>query len=173
MGDNIVPYDRREVNVFGIPTGLIASGSEVMARRLDTLGLTNCLQSYNSNSHVSYLYDSEPIERSARFLKAVMCNRYYDCEADSIGGELPPPVSIDIPSEDNNLLIDIRDGVLFIDNESVQQIEIYDLLGQRLASCQGNSLLLPSYNGVMYVRIFNGVKWESFGLNARNQSRNR
>ena len=157
-GDYIVPYDRREVNVFGIPTGLIVSGSEVMDRRLDTLGLNHCLQSYNTNSHVSYLYNSEPVERSARFLKAVMCNRYYDCEADSIGGELPPIVSIDIPSEDNNLLIEIRDGVLLIDNPSVQQIEIYDLLGHRLASCQGNSLSLPAYNGVMYVRMFNGVQ---------------
>ena len=171
-GDYIVPYDRREVNVFGIPTGLIVSGSEVMDRRLDTLGLNHCLQTYNTNSHVSYLYDSEPVERSARFLKAVMCNKYYDCEADSIGGELPPPVSIDIPSEEYNLLINIRDGILLIDNASVQQIEIYDLLGQRLASCQGNSLSLPAYNGVMYVRMFNGLRWESFGLSARSQSRN-
>ena len=169
VGDNIVPYDRREVNVFGIPTGLIASGSEVMARRLDTLGLRNCLQSYNSNSHVSYLYDSEPVERSARFLKAVMCNRYYDCEADSIGGELPPPVSTSISSVSDHFVIDINQGVLSLNNESIERIEIYDLLGQRLASCQGNSLPLPSYNGLMYVRLFNGVQWASFGLNARTQ----
>ena len=149
VGDNIVPYDRREVNVFGIPTGLIASGSEVMARRLDTLGLRNCLQSYNSNSHVSYLSDSEPVERSARFLKAVMCNRYYDCEADSIGGELPPPVSTSIISVSDRFAIDINRGVLSLNNESIERIEIYDLLGHRLASCQGNSLPLPSYNGLM------------------------
>ena len=167
VGDNIVPYNRREVNVFGIPTGLIVSGSEVMDRRLDTLGLTHCLESYNSNSHVSYLYDSEPFERSTRFLKAVMCNRYYDCEADSIGSELPPPVSTSISNLNKNLPILIRNGMLSIDNGSIELIQIYDILGQRLASCQGNSLTLPSYDGVMYVRIFNGVSWESFGLNTR------
>lgn len=167
VGDNIVPYDRREVNVFGIPTGLIVSGSEVIDRRLDTLGLNHCLQSYNTNSHVSYLSDSETVERSARFLKAVMCNRYYDCEADSIGGELTPPVSTSISSANDNFVIDINQGVLFINNLSIEQIEIYDLLGKRLASCQGNSLALPAYKGVMYIRIYNGIRWESFGLNAR------
>lgn len=59
-GDQVVPYYTEEVEVFGFPTGLIASGSHDVHLRADALGLDNCLLTYVSSGHVGYV-DSDPI----------------------------------------------------------------------------------------------------------------
>jgi hypothetical protein len=55
VGDNVVPYGTQEVSVFGIPTGLIASGSNDLHIRLQNLDIPNCFLSYPDNDHVGYL----------------------------------------------------------------------------------------------------------------------
>ena len=59
IGDQIVPYYTEEVAVFGIPTGLIASGSHDIHVRMDNLELDNCLLTYPGNGHVGYV-NSDP-----------------------------------------------------------------------------------------------------------------
>ena len=57
-GDDVVPYFTEEVAVFGIATGLIASGSHDLHLRMQNLGIENCLLSYTQNDHVGYFtYD--------------------------------------------------------------------------------------------------------------------
>jgi para-nitrobenzyl esterase len=55
VGDDVVPYNTQEVSVFGIATGLIASGSNDLHIRLQNLGVPNCFLSYPDNDHVGYL----------------------------------------------------------------------------------------------------------------------
>jgi hypothetical protein len=58
-GDNVVPYFTQEVSVVGIPTGLVASGSHDLHLRAESVGLNNCLLTYDANSHVGY-FNSDP-----------------------------------------------------------------------------------------------------------------
>lgn len=55
VGDDVVPYNTQEVSVFGIATGLIASGSNDLHIRLQNLDVPNCFLSYPGNDHVGYL----------------------------------------------------------------------------------------------------------------------
>jgi hypothetical protein len=57
-GDNIVPYDTKEV-LFGgsVPTGLIASGSLHVNDRMSAIGVPTQLVTFNRNAHVSYVND--------------------------------------------------------------------------------------------------------------------
>lgn len=63
-GDEVVPYFTEEVAVFGIPTGLVASGSYDLHLRMQSLGIENCLLSYTSNDHVGY-FTADPINSLA------------------------------------------------------------------------------------------------------------
>lgn len=58
-GDNVVPYFTQEVSVVGIPTGLVASGSHDLHLRAANTGVSNCLLTYDANSHVGY-FNSDP-----------------------------------------------------------------------------------------------------------------
>ena len=79
--DGVVPYGTEEVSVIGIPTGLIASGSSDIHRRLDNVGVPNCFFSYPGNGHVGYLnYDLEnAVGRVASFLAEVVCAQPITC----------------------------------------------------------------------------------------------
>ncbi len=55
VGDNVVPYDTRQVSVSGVPTGLIASGSRDLHARAENLGIPQELYSYPGNGHVAYV----------------------------------------------------------------------------------------------------------------------
>lgn len=81
-GDAVVPYGTQEVSVIGIPTGLIASGSSDVHRRLDHLGIPNCFLSYPGADHVGYLtYDTEhAFGAVARFCADVVCGQEITCE---------------------------------------------------------------------------------------------
>ncbi len=59
VGDEVVPYSTQEVSVFGIATGLIASGSNDLHIRLQHLDVPNCFLSYPGNGHVGYI-SSDP-----------------------------------------------------------------------------------------------------------------
>ena len=66
VGDDVVPYYTQEVNVFGFPTGLIASGSHDIHARTTALGLANCLLSYPGTGHVGYF--TTDLESSMAFV---------------------------------------------------------------------------------------------------------
>ncbi len=84
-GDGVVPYGTEEVSVIGIPTGLMASGSSDVHRRLDHEGIDNCFVSYPGAQHVGYLtYDTEnAFGAVARFCADVVCGNQISC------GQLP------------------------------------------------------------------------------------
>lgn len=88
-GDGTVPYGTQEVSVIGIPTGLTASGSSDIHRRMDHLGVPNCFLSYTSTQHVGYLnYDPEnAIAFVTDFLANVVCGNDADCGTVSAGVE--------------------------------------------------------------------------------------
>ncbi|MBL7938292.1 MAG: carboxylesterase family protein [Flavobacteriales bacterium] len=80
-GDAVVPYYTQEVSVFGIPTGLIASGSHDIHERLDHLGIDNCLLTYPGNGHLGYL-DSDPegaLGFVHDFCADLVCGEGADC----------------------------------------------------------------------------------------------
>lgn len=80
-GDGTVPYGTQQVSVIGIPTGLIASGSRDIHVRMNSLGLDNCLKTYNANSHVGYL-QSDPVISfgfAAQFIAELVCDESTTC----------------------------------------------------------------------------------------------
>ena len=94
-GDGIVPYGTQEVSVIGIPTGLVASGSSDIHRRLNNVGVPNCFFSYPGNGHVGYLnYDLEnAVGRVASFLAEVVCAQPITCG--NIATDIPDPLPND------------------------------------------------------------------------------
>lgn len=90
-GDGTVPYGTQEVSVIGIPTGLMASGSSDIHRRMDHLGVPNCFLSYNEDQHVGYLnYDPETsIAFVTDFLANVVCGNDANCGTISAGVDEP------------------------------------------------------------------------------------
>ena len=81
VGDEVVPYGTQEVNVFGIPTGLIASGSHDIHLRMDHVGVQNCFLSYPGADHVGYLnYDEEnAVDLVVQFCSRVVCGEPVGC----------------------------------------------------------------------------------------------
>jgi para-nitrobenzyl esterase len=80
-GDPTVPYGTQEVSVIGIATGLTASGSSDIHRRMDHVGVPNCFLSYTANQHVGYLsYDTDnSIAFVTDFLANVVCGNDANC----------------------------------------------------------------------------------------------
>jgi acetyl esterase/lipase len=70
VGDNVVPFDTREVSVSGVPTGLIASGSRDLHARLTNLDVVNELNTYPGNGHVAYAQSDLPnlLEKTKTFM---------------------------------------------------------------------------------------------------------
>ena len=93
--DGVVPYGTQEVSVIGIPTGLVASGSSDIHRRLNNVGVPNCFFSYPGNGHVGYLnYDLEnAVGRVASFLAEVVCAQPITCG--NIATDIPDPLPND------------------------------------------------------------------------------
>jgi poly(3-hydroxybutyrate) depolymerase len=83
--DGTVPYLTQEVSVFGIPTGLIASGSADIHIRATNLGLTNELLSYPGvANHVGYFspIDQDALDFMRDFLADLVCSgETNNCEA--------------------------------------------------------------------------------------------
>lgn len=80
-GDGVVPCHTQEVSVFGIPTGLVASGSADIHRRAETIGLEHCFLLYPGNGHVGY-FNSDPVVAEnfvADFLAKVVCDQPAGC----------------------------------------------------------------------------------------------
>ncbi len=75
--DETVPYGTQEVAVFGISTGLIASGSRDIHVRANNLGIDNSLLTYpDNNNHVGYVIGGlQPIVRDfvSTFCADIVC----------------------------------------------------------------------------------------------------
>lgn len=86
-GDGTVPYGTQEVSVIGIPTGLTASGSSDVHRRMDNIGVPNCFLSYDESQHVGYLnYDTDnAIAFVTDFLADVVCGNELGCGNINVG----------------------------------------------------------------------------------------
>ncbi|MCC6400172.1 MAG: carboxylesterase family protein [Flavobacteriales bacterium] len=80
-GDAIVPCYTQEVSVFGIPTGLIASGSAHIHQHAEAIGLEHCFLLYPGNGHVGY-FNTDPQGSEAivvDFLANVVCGQPASC----------------------------------------------------------------------------------------------
>lgn len=80
-GDNTVPYGTQEVSVVGIPTGLVASGSRDIHVRMNSIGVDNCLKTYNVAAHVGYLQTDPDVSFGfvAQFLAELVCEETVTC----------------------------------------------------------------------------------------------
>ncbi len=80
-GDAIVPCYTQEVSVFGIPTGLVASGSADIHQHAEAIGLEHCFLLYPGNGHVGYL-SNDPVGAEdfvVDFLAKVVCGEPAAC----------------------------------------------------------------------------------------------
>jgi acetyl esterase/lipase len=89
--DEVVPCWTEEVEVIGIATGLMASGSGDIHRRMDHQGVPNCLTIYPGNGHVGYLnYDAQAsFDRVVQFLADAVCTGAEGCTPLYVGVEHP------------------------------------------------------------------------------------
>lgn len=93
-GDQTVPYGTQMVSVIGIPTGLVASGSSDIHRRMDHIGVPNCFLSYEADNHIGYLtYDTDnSIAFVTDFLANVVCGNDANCGTVYAGVEEQDPI---------------------------------------------------------------------------------
>ena len=119
-GDQVVPCWTEEVLLLGLPTGLTASGSGDIHRRMDHIGVPNCLTIYPGTGHVGYLdYDAEvSLDRVVQFLADVVCAGPVGCEPMFVGvgsGEVARTFSVHPnPTEDSFTIEGLSPGTLSI-----------------------------------------------------------
>ncbi len=79
--DQVVPYYTQEVQVISIPTGLIASGSHDVHLRMESLGIDNCLLTYQANTHVGYLNTDQETSVGfiMQFCQDIVCGNEVSC----------------------------------------------------------------------------------------------
>lgn len=93
--DAVVPCWTEEVEVISLPTGLVASGDGDIQRRLDHVGVENCVTIYPGGGHVGYVeYDTQnAFDKLVDFLSDVVCGEPSGCALDFVGtAEIAPPV---------------------------------------------------------------------------------
>lgn len=128
VGDDVVPYDTREINAGGNPTGLIVSGSKDLHLRLENIGVPNNYTEHPGILHVGYLlYDLQNTQNSMR-------DFFYDNVASK---ELGPPTSIlSLENEKVEIIFypnPAVGGLSIINQENTAvNVSIYSILGQRV-----------------------------------------
>lgn len=129
-GDGTVPYGTQEVAVIGIATGLIASGSRDIHVRMESLGLDNCLKTYNANAHVGYL-QTDPIISfgfAAKFIAELVCEEEVSCDNISVGmQELPNATTLEVFPNPTN-------GQLQFDLREAAFVRVLDMSGREVMS---------------------------------------
>lgn len=129
-GDGTVPYGTQEVAVIGIPTGLIASGSRDIHVRMNSLGLDNCLKTYNANAHVGYLQTDPVISfgYAAQFIAELVCDESTTCSNISVGvEEIAGMGSLEVYPNPTN-------GLLQFDLEVPALVRLLDMSGREVMS---------------------------------------
>jgi poly(3-hydroxybutyrate) depolymerase len=124
-GDGVVPYFTEEVSVFGIPTGLIASGSHDLHLRMDNVGVGNCLLTYDADTHVGYLTsDTEnAIAFAAERCARVVCGLEGGCE------ELTTAVPTIADGHTISAAPNPTNGELRVDVQGTNDLILHDLRG--------------------------------------------
>lgn len=125
-GDQVVPYYTQEVNVFGFPTGLIASGSHDVHQRADALGLDNCLLTYQSDGHVGYV-DSDP-ENSIGFVMDFCADLV--CGNDAACGNVVAEVRSNDGSKQWRCYPNPARDILWVDGAAGVSIRLFSSTGQ-------------------------------------------
>ncbi len=128
VGDQTVPYATQEVYVFGIPTGMVASGSLDIHSRMNNISVPNCLLTYPDSAHVGYfasdLFNS--IEIVVQFCKQVVCNEPVGCGMIFSGieeNDLEPDIEL-YPNPANS--------TLKVESMNATTIHITDLRGRSI-----------------------------------------
>ena len=125
-GDPTVPYGTQMVSVIGIPTGLTASGSSDIHRRMDHVGVPNCFLSYTADQHVGYLnYDTDnAIAFVTDFLANVVCGNDANCGTIYAG--------LDEVGEDPRLQVSPNptDGLVTIRPDERCTVTVLDIAGR-------------------------------------------
>jgi hypothetical protein len=158
-GDDVVPYDTREVSVSGFPTGLTASGSRDVHARARNVGLNNCLHTFAGvNNHVGYLmggFNADVKTAVTEFLGNLACGTPTNCaETQFVGiGENEVRTIGVYPNPANN--------VLKFRTDEVGTVEIIDAIGRtvlsRPAGLGQNQVDISELPKGAYVMMFNGT----------------
>lgn len=158
-GDDVVPFDTREVSVSGLPTGLIASGSRDIHARLRNVGVNNCLHAFAGvNNHVGYLIGgfNEDVKTAVTgFLGNLVCGNTSNCaETQFVGiGENSIRTIGVYPNPANN--------VLKFRTDEVGTVEIIDATGRTVLSTPSglgqNQLDISELPKGAYVLMFRGA----------------
>jgi hypothetical protein len=129
-GDGTVPYGTQEVAVIGIATGLIASGSRDIHVRTNSLGIDNCLLTYNANAHVGYL-NTDPVVSTgfvAQFMANMVCDQSVSCGNISTGlQELVDVRNLAVYPNPTN-------GLVQFDVEGTTRVALFDMSGREVLS---------------------------------------
>lgn len=158
-GDDVVPYDTREVSVSGFPTGLTASGSRDVHARARNVGLNNCLHTFAGvNNHVGYLmggFNEDVKTAVTQFLGNLACGTPTSCaETQFVGiGESEIRTIGVYPNPAND--------VLKFRTDEVGTVEIIDALGRTVLSKPAglgqNQVDISELPKGAYVMMFNGT----------------
>lgn len=129
-GDGTVPYGTQEVSVIGIPTGLIASGSRDIHVRTNSLGIDNCLLTYNANAHVGYLNSDPEVSTGfvAQFMANMVCNQVVSCGNIATGVQ-----DLEV---DRNLTVypNPTNGLVQFEVEGTTRVALFDMSGREVLS---------------------------------------
>lgn len=169
-GDNTVPYDTREVSVGGIPTGLVASGSGDLHKRLVNIGVVDTLITINSNGHVSYVNNANDLRNTLDITKEFLYEK-VTCKQDvanSIANK-------NLKNPEVNLYPNPTNGQLYIESlvesNKPYNVSIYDFTGKLIfQTTYENTLLnkieLKEANGIYRVNIkYNDTQYAIFSKN--------
>lgn len=146
--DETVPYGTQEVAVFGINTGLVASGSRDIHVRANNLGIDNSLLTYpDNNNHVGYVIGGlQPIVRDfvSTFCADIVCSGTSELASGFVSvnqtearnktlGIYPNPTNgdlrMDVPSNGTVEVMDMAGrSVLAVSVASgMQELDVYSL----------------------------------------------
>ncbi len=128
VGDGIVPCYTQEVSVFGIPTGLIASGSAHLHQHAEAIGLQHCVVLYPGNDHVGY-FSSDPQGAESvvvDFLANVVCGQPAGCGIlEAAIGEVKPATPL-------RTWPNPTDGRITVDMPAAGTLELLDATGRTI-----------------------------------------
>jgi acetyl esterase/lipase len=92
--DDVVPCWTEPVEIIGLPSGVVASGSGHIHRRMDHLGVENCFLLYPGNGHVGYLSNDEETTMAhvTGFMADIVCASSAGCTPQFASISTIPPV---------------------------------------------------------------------------------
>ncbi|MCI5058805.1 MAG: T9SS type A sorting domain-containing protein, partial [Flavobacteriales bacterium] len=125
-GDDIVPYDTREVYFGGsVPTGLTASGSLHVNDRLNNLGIPSQLVTFNRNSHVSYVNSTVEFDSILDLTKDFLVDNVICTWPTSTESQNSETEKLDVYPNPSR-----SDITLKLSSNQIKSLQIFDLTGK-------------------------------------------